>query len=128
MSTTAAVQADALLLQLVTATTVCGSFFILLVLSLVSFINSSSSSTSPLYSTLHTFGHNSIHNRPSVHHLTRPEASSLLVDDMRIKINPPRMHFSNAVPVVQSSGCQKSNAQVVGDQRRLRGRFECSAL
>lgn len=66
MSTTAAVQADALLLQLVTATTVCGSFFILLVLSLVSFINSSSSSTSPLYSTLHTFGHNSIHNRPSV--------------------------------------------------------------
>lgn len=47
---------------------------------------------------------------------------------MRIKINPPRMHFSNAVPVVQSSGCQKSNAQVVGDQRRLRGRFECSAL
>lgn len=69
MSTTAAVQADALLLQLVTAATVCGSFLSFWLYhwfhSLIPLL---------IFLPLHfTHFRPQFNSQPSVHHLTRPE-------------------------------------------------------
>lgn len=97
MSTTAAVQADALLLQLVTAATVCGSF-------LSFWLYHWFHSLIPLLLLPLHFTHfrPQFNSQPSVHHLTRPDLTPRGYMARYGDQNKPTENalFSNAVPVV----------------------------